>query len=112
MIMRAPVLQQTVPVSFPPEPMPRSTGPAVKYDPAVIEALPFIQSRPPDLLQKPASAVPSDTSVQVCLPSNLQEQSPPKYTPPDEMTLSAMQSTQLVFSTGFAVDRITTCVQS
>lgn len=113
-IMRAPVPDQTVPTSFSPKPIPQFTGAAaVERDPAVIEALPSIPPCPPYSLQKPASAVSTDTSLQACLPSNLQEQSPPpRYTPPDEMALSVMESTQVVFSSGFFIEKITTGFES
>jgi IBR (half RING finger) domain-containing protein len=69
-----------------------------------------------DSLQGPASAVPlvhADPSLQVSLPSDLQEQSPPpRYTRPDEMSLSVMESTEVLFSSGFAVEKITTGFES
>lgn len=109
--MRVPVPDRTI---FSSTHKPQFTGAdAVKRDPAVFEALPSIPSCPPYSLQKPASAIPADTSTQVCLPSNLQEQSPPpKYTPPDETTLSVMESTQVIFSSGFSVEKITTGFES
>ena len=115
--MRVPVLDQTVPASLSSEPMPQFTGAgAVKCDPAIVDALPFIPPCPPYSLQKSASAVPplhADPSLPVCLPSNLQEQSrPPKYTPPDEITLSVMESTQVVLSSGFSVEKIITGFES
>ena len=112
--MRAPVANRTVPTNFSPKPMPQFKGAdAVRRDLAVIEALPAIPPCPPYSLPKPTSAIPADTSLQVFLPSNLQEHSPsPRSTPPDEMTLSVMESTQVVFSSGFSVEKITTGFES
>ena len=72
---------------------------------------------PPHSQQKPVPAVPpgqgKTSSLQVCPPSKSQEQPPLlKSTPPDEISLSVIESTKVKFSSGFSIKEIVTGFES
>jgi hypothetical protein len=82
-----------------------------------ITARPPFSLYPTQLPKKPTSAIDpahaKTSSLQVCLPSDLQEQQPlPKSVPPEEITLSVMESTQARFSGGFSIEKIVTGFES
>ncbi|KAH9996212.1 hypothetical protein BJV77DRAFT_169476 [Russula vinacea] len=89
----------------------------VESDPAIIAVFRPFPTCPPPLEKKPTSAIhpahANASSLQVCLPSSLQEQSPlPKSTPPDEISLRVMESTRVKFSGGFSIEKIVTGFES